>query len=208
MKTDNLILAVAIVAVVVSIVGAGLTFNYIDSFKSKLTGLATTATINLSVESSTLVNFSTANINWGSGRVDSGYSLAVLNTANGSSNVTQGNWTGNTAGLILENLGNSNLTLNLSFGKDADSLLGGTSPSYEYNVSNNEAGSCLNATDGTDGLNTGVFVSANTTTRTVCNSFKFAADKDSVRIDIKLVIPEDSKTGAIGDTITSTVVSS
>ncbi len=39
--TDNVLLIVAVIAVVVSIVGAGMTYNYISAFRSKLTGVAT-----------------------------------------------------------------------------------------------------------------------------------------------------------------------
>jgi len=208
MKTDNILLIVAIVAVAVSIIGAGITYSYITAFKSKITGFAASSgTVNLSIESTASINFTTDIINWGSGRVSAGWPNATLNTAGGANNVTNGNWTGNTAGLVVENIGNLNITLNISFGTDATGLLGGTNPYYEYNVTNNEGSSCLNATGGTDALSLGTFKSANTTTQLVCGRMPFSDSgtfNDAIRIDMRLVVPSDSKVGAIGDTVTAT----
>ncbi len=184
-----------ILAVIILIINLNKVFN--------ITGRAT-GTANLTVESVAQLNFTTNNINWGSGKVTEGQTNATLNTAGGASNVTNGNWTGNTAGLVLQNTGNNNVSLNISAGTDSAGLLGGTSPLYQYNFTNIESGSCLNSTGGTDALNLGTFVSANTTNVNVCGKFRYADGSDSLRIDLKLVIPSDSRTGAIGDIITAT----
>ena len=208
METDNLLLTVAIIAVVVSVIGAGLTYNYLNVFKGKITGFATSGKINLTVESAAILNFTIDEINWGSGRVDDGEDNATLNTAiNGPNNVTRGNWTGNTDGFRIENIGNVNITLNFTMGLDADGLLGGTGPEYEYNVSNYEGNSCLNYTGGTSELDwLGLFQSANTSTRDVCPRFPFndgGEFNDTIRVDVRLVIPSDSKTGELIDTFTA-----
>ncbi|MBS3089889.1 hypothetical protein J4461_03365 [Candidatus Pacearchaeota archaeon] len=82
------------------------------------------ATINLSVESSLAINFSTDIINWGSGRVVVGADNATLNTAGvntGGSNPSQrnGNWTNNTAGLVLENIGNALMNISINVTKNS-----------------------------------------------------------------------------------------
>jgi hypothetical protein len=211
MKTDNFLLIVAVIAVAISVLGAGLTYNYLTSFRNKLTGFATdTGTVNLSVESTVAINFTTDIINWGSGQVNAGQANATLNTAGGATNVTNGNWTGNTAGFILRNIGNKNATVNLSFGTDAAGLLGGTSPKYEFNVTD-QAGftSCFNSTGGTGNLGyLGLFQTANTTVSVICSSFPYTDTNDTLRIDIKVIIPSDSKTGALSDTITATFLQS
>jgi hypothetical protein len=208
-QTDNLLLIIAVIAVVVSVVGAGLTYGYLASFKNKFTGFATDAgTVNLTVESVVSVNFTVDAINWGSGMVNAGQDNATLNTAGGATNVTNGNWTGNTAGFIIENIGNKNATINFSFGKDAAGLIGGGSPSYEFNVSN-QAGftSCFNSTGGASNLTyLGRFMTANTTMSAICPSFPYTDGNDTLRVDIKIVIPSDSKTGVLTDTITATFV--
>jgi len=168
----------------------------------KITGRAT-GTANLTIEGKTQINFTIDNIDWGSGCVDAGKPNATLNTAAGAGNaVINGNWTENTDGFRIENIGNQNVTLDLKTGKNAQQLLGGTDPDYEYNVTNYEANSCTPPA----GFNLGTFYDVNTTnpgTR-ICDVFQFSDSNDVIRIDVKLVIPSDSKTGAIGDTFTVT----
>ena len=89
-------------------------------------------------------------------------------------------------------------------GTNAAGLLGGDNPLYEINITNSEAGSCLNSTGGTGALNLGTFNSANTTTRLACPILQFSNTNDTIRIDVKLRIPYNSKTGTISDTITAT----
>lgn len=207
MKSGDILLIVAILAVIVSVIGVGITYNYIGSLKNKLTGFAAgSGTINLSIESVVTINFTTDIINWSSGMVAAGNQNATLCTSwYNLSNVSNGNWTGNTAGLIIENIGNNNVSLNISAGKDAAELLGGTSPLYQLNFTNVEPNSCLNFTGGTDQLTyLGSFQTANTTQRIFCGKLSPADGSDSLRIDVKLVIPSNSKVGTLSDTITAT----
>lgn len=194
MSSDKALLIFAVILFVVS--GAWLLVSY-----NQTTGFATsTGTANLSVESSASINFTTNNINWQSGKVGVGLTNATLDTSAGT--VTGGNWTVVSQGLVLENIGNTNVTLDIKTGKTAATFIGGTSPSYEYNVSNVEASSCT----ATAGFNLGVWYTVNTTdpgTR-VCDLFQFANGADTIRIDLRLVVPSDSKTGALGDIITAT----
>ena len=122
MKADDVLLGVAIAAVVVvGIVFSVYFFLPLPFHFQWLTGygVSDTATINLTVESSLAINFTTDIINWGSGRVTGGNTNATLNTAAGASNVTNGNWTGNTAGLVVTNIGNSITNLSIKAGKNA-----------------------------------------------------------------------------------------
>jgi hypothetical protein len=208
MKSDNLLLAIAVIAVAVSIIGAGVTYNSVSVIQNMLTGYATsTGTINLTVASTASINFTTNNINWGSGQVTVGQTSATLNTAGGATNVTNGNWTGNTAGFVVENIGNVNVSFNLATGKNATTLLGGTSPSYQYNVTNVDPGSCINST----GFILGTFydVNVSSTGTAVCDKLRSADTNDTVRIDVKLVIPSDTNQAgnAVGDTFTVTFAS-
>ena len=80
-------------------------------------------------------------------------------------------------------------------------MIGGSGPTYKWAVSDNKTGSCTFTTN----MSTGVFYDVNFTTgTTVCSQFLFNNTADAVRIDIALVIPSDSKTGALSDTITAT----
>ena len=187
-------------AIALLIVSLAVFFVNVDKF-FRITGKATsTGTANLTIESITNINFTTNNINWGSGAVTAGQANATLDTAKGANNVTRGNWTGNTAGLVVENIGNQNVTLLIKAGLNAATLLGGTNPSYMFNFSNPEANSCTFNSSTT----AGTYYTANNTDRQVCDTFDINQNSDTLRIDMQLVIPSNSKTGAIGDIITVT----
>lgn len=201
MNFDDVLLSVAVVAVVISLVGMSFTYYSIDSFKKTwLTGFATsTATVNLTVESTLAINFTTNNINFGSGQVDMGAQNATLETPYGN---LRGNWTNVSQGFILENIGNVDCNLSIKTGKTAGTFIGGTTPLYQWNVTNNKTGSCV----AKSAFTLAAWNDWNTTgTGTeVCDVFFANNSKDEIRIDIALRVPQDSKTGALGDIITAT----
>lgn len=189
---------------VISLFSAGVFYLSAKTLFNTISGYATSiGEANLTVESAATINFTTARINWGSGRVNDGASYAGLNTFE-TNNVTNGNWTlQNSGGLRIQNLGNVNVTLNLSGTKSAATMIGGTSPSYRWNISNAESNSCLNATGGTAALSLNLFYNVNTSSALFCNRFQFVDSADTIRIDFNLTIPSDSLTGDLGDTITA-----
>ncbi len=204
MEGDRILLTVAVVAVVVSVVAAGFTYFSIANFAARISGNAV-GTTNLTVEAAAVINFTTDTINWGSGLVDQGQSAAYLDTLSNSS--VNGNWTNVGVPLILENIGNVNVSLNLSGAKTAAQFLGGTNPAYQWYVNSSETNSCLNAT-GTGITNMphpmATFANVNTTTSLWCGVFRFTDSADTVLIHFNLTVPSDSFTGALGDVITAT----
>ncbi len=212
MGNRNLFVGLAVVAVVLAVVSLGFVYFSVNSLLVKISGFATSVgEANVTVETIAAINFTTAHISWGSGRVNTGSSSAGLNTLE-LDNVTNGNWTlANRGGLKIENIGNINVSLNLSVTKTAAQMIGGTSPSYKWNVSRFEALSCLNNTGGTDLTNGHAlfnWYSPNTTTTEFCRYFQPVDAADALRIDFNLTIPADSLTGALGDTITATAFAS
>ncbi len=212
MEKDRLLLVLAILSIAVAVVAVVSTYFFVEKLSKGISGYATTtstADVNLTVETFAVINFTTNVINWGSGRVNSGATTAQLNSY-ATSNVTGGNWTLQTAGgLRLQNIGNVNLTLNLSSSKTAATFIGGTSPFFQWNVSNQEADSCMNGTGiSSTGANVGLNVDrhyeVNTTTTLFCNIFQYIDNKDTVRIDFNLTIPSDSRTGALTAVVTAT----
>ncbi len=192
-------------AIILTTISFFFVYQSFSSLITKISGYASSVgEANVTVETIASLNFTTAHINWGSGRVNSGYSSANLNTF-ATNNVTNGNWTLQTGGgLRIENTGNVNLSLNLSATKTAAQMIGGTSPAYRWNISNVESGSCRNSTGGTTIANLDNWYNPNTTTTEFCRFFHFSDSQDTVRIDFDLTIPADSFTGALGDTITAT----
>jgi hypothetical protein len=207
MNDDKFLLAIAVIAVLVSVVAAGFTYFSIANLAARYTGFAT-GEANLTVEDVIDINFTTNAIDWGSGRVDSGSTSAYLDTLEGTT--VNSNWTANSAGLLIENIGNVNATLNISGTKTAAAMIAGTSPVYQWNISNNEANSCVNQSTGihADGQNgtesLGKYLNVNTTTAQFCPILAFRDAGDSVRIHFNLTIPSDSLTGTITDVITAT----
>ncbi len=214
MVNSKLLSVMVVVVVIISLFSVGLVYLSARSLFSAISGYATsTGEANLTVESAVIINFTTNTISWGSGRVNSGYSSAGLNTYE-TGNVTNGNWTLSAAsrgGLRIQNIGNVNVTLNLSGTKTAATMIGGTGPSYKWNISNFETHSCRNSTGGaaaSNGLPLDNFYDVNTTTTEFCRFFQFNDSQDTIRIDFNLTIPSDSLTGVLTDTITVTAFSS
>ena len=210
MRDDNLLLMVAVAAVIVSMVAAGFTYLSVSSLVTRISGYATsTGQANITVESHALANFTTNYVSWGSGRVSVGQTFAVLNTME-TNNVTNGNWTLNTNGFRIENNGNVNVSIDLLAGKSAAQFIGGTNPGYQWNVSNVEAMSCLNSTGGnmsSSGFGTWATVNNTNPGTRMCDRLFFSDSNDLIRIDLNLSIPYDSSQGALTDTLTATATS-
>jgi len=206
-KHHNVLLVLAVLTSALAVVSVVFTLYSLSNLFSKISGYATTTVygeVNITVESYGNINFTTATNNFGSGRVSSGVTSASLSTV-GSGTVTGGNWTA-TTGLRLANIGNVNVTLNLSANQSAANWLGGTSPVFKWNISSVEASSCVNSTINSEtGLNTNAFFDVNTTTTVFCSRFNYLDASDSIRIDFNLTIPSDSRTGAsLSNLITAT----
>src|SRR3989344_5384979 len=92
----------ALILLVVSLIVFFININKVIEVTGHATGTA-----NLTIEQKAEINFTTNSINWASGSVTVGQSKAILVSNN---TVTNGNWTANSAGLVLENIGNENAT--------------------------------------------------------------------------------------------------
>lgn len=155
----------------------------------------------VSVSALTEINFTAGSIDWGAGRVSSGVTSATLDSDAGT--VTGGTWTSTSGEIILENIGTDNVTLDIYSDKDADGLVGGTSPSFQWLVQEVEASSCTGTNNVTGMTYTDVNIT-NPGTR-ICDIFDNATTSNSVKIDFKIVIPSDTtKAGAQSATITAT----
>jgi len=182
-KESSFLLHVAIVVIIVSLFFIG----------AKLTGHATeTGVINITIVSSAAINLTTDFIDFGGGAVDSLASFAYLDTEGG---VTGGNWSAVSQGFLLENIGNVNVTFNVSGDKTAATFLGGSSPQFRYKISDNESNSCL-------GNGASTYAEITTGEQPGCSIFRFADSNDTVEIDFNLTVPYDSNTGTLTTTIT------
>lgn len=186
-------MVIAVIAVVFSFINLVFVLTGTD-----ITGRATDqGYANLTVSSLTSINFTVKDINWGSGMITQGQTIATLDS---EGTVGNGNWTTVSNGLVLENIGNTNVTLDLQTGKSAATFIGGTAPTYEWKVSDNEVGSCAG---GAIPLSTYATVN-NSAVGRACAHFGYLQLHNQVEIDINITIPEDSLKGALTDTITAT----
>ncbi|MCX6743301.1 MAG: hypothetical protein NT116_03620 [Candidatus Parcubacteria bacterium] len=181
----------AIIVIVISIAAMGV----------RLTGHVTsTGVVNVTIESAAGLNFTTNFINFGSGRVTQGQSSATI-YSRGPTNTTHGNWTVPNTKFVLENIGNVNLTVTLMTNSNASGFIGGTNPSYQFNYTTAEVGSCTNMTSQT-------WQDVNTTSpgTLICSPLRFNSTSNTIWIDVRLLIPSDSKSGLIAytDTFTAT----
>jgi hypothetical protein len=190
MERDDFFLIFSFVVLLMSVFFV--CFSYLG-FSSLLTGLAVdTGSINLTVAQRVLVNFTTTSINWGSGLVDEGEDFAVLDTVG---NIYNGTWSAVSNGLNIKNSGNVNVSVNLSSGKIAETFIGGTSPFYQYNVTNVNESACIppggfNLEQYYDFLGSQAY--------RICDKFN---PSSNIRLDLKIKIPSDSNLGILSDNL-------
>ncbi len=205
MKSNNLILILVIVLIVLSLFNVFVVLKGISEAKEKFTGYAL-GYLNVSIQSSLSINLSRASINWSSGIINASSKNATLYTRGDSTAVVErGNWSvQGTKGFILENIGNINSSLSLQTTKNAHDFFNSLSNSNEqfmWNVSNKEPDSC------SGGASLGQWQDVNKTSggTKYCGQFSFNRNKNEIYIDLLLTVPSDSGyVGELSDTITIT----
>lgn len=192
-KTLALLLVIAIVVSLVGIFTAEK--GGVLTISGRATDTGTAAFEQLSIAS---INVTGA-INFGAGRVDIGSQSATLDSSNGVT--TNGNWTGYGAvGLLIENDGTVNISVDVQANETSSSFIGGqsASPTLKYKIHEEETGSCP------DGIANGTVFALFGATGTdvkdedarVCNSLLVDPTKNSLNCTIQLVVPADATTGA------------
>ena len=125
MRYEKLLLTFAIVVVIAAAANLFITIGNVGDFDS-LTGNVI-GEANLTIESRASIDFISTVADWGAGQVDSGQTRATLTTGE---TVINGNWTDNVGPLVLENKGNTNVSLTLAASKNSTNFIGGTDPNF------------------------------------------------------------------------------
>lgn len=197
MENNKILITLLVIAIVISIVGLFMPKQTILWMTGKATD---TGQLQVTISGTTAINFTDGTINWGTGTVTEGYSSCTLDTE-GTNGADCTGFTTQTDGFRIENIGNSDVTLQIATGKNAATLLGGTSPSYQYKMVNvtGEEGAC-------QGMAPTTYTDVNNTSpgTTVCTNFTAEDTADTVDVDVNIVIPSDSLTGTLTDTFTAT----
>lgn len=208
MKSTELLMFVAIIAVALASINLIITINKIGDFRTLVGFVTDIGTANLTISSNIQVNFTLDNLDWGSGTVagtNDSCELSTYGVMNGTgfNNLTEG--------LTLENIGNADATLNLTASKNAASFIGGSvvTPQFQWNITYNgtETGTCPNPL-GNDGLkNITVWTDVTTTSggTRACDNFTWRGSEDEIQVEVRIVIPSDAE-GTKGVTITADAV--
>jgi len=204
-EISNKTLAILLIgAIVISLGGTLISLNRLARIRIPgITGFGITATLDVEIKDTTEVNWTTPAIDWGDGTVVIG-KRCELNSYDASFDaanctVTDG-FSPDTDGLVLENTGNKNVSLNISTGKNAAAFIGGDSPVYQWNATELEgATTCAEDADFT----VGTWYDSNSTSKKICTNFQCDNDHDRIQFDVKVEIPDDAF-GVKSDTITAT----
>ncbi len=186
-EISNKTLAILLIAaIVISLGGTLISLNRLARIRiPSITGFGTTDTagVNLSITGVTEVNWTTDDIYWESGTVTTTVSSP----------------------LVLENIGNTNVTLNITCGKTAATFIGHADAVYQWNASNREPGSCPGLA-----ISAGAFQTASTDPVVVCNStgggFLATDGSDTMNFDVRVVIPSAAPSGSKTSTFTATAI--
>ena len=209
LELKNKTLALMLVAAIaISLASTIISLNRLGGIST--TGHATsTASSNVTITSLNSVRFNVNSIYFGSGSVNSsaGYNNCTLyaNVSGGAGFKSAGciNFVATQPGpLIIENDGNVNLTnVQLVSSVAAAAFIGGiaVTPVYQYNVYNNQTGSCAT------GLGPTTWTDVNTTGSgtSICTKMDWQDAADSIAVGVYIVIPADA-TGAKTSTWTVT----
>ena len=154
--------------------------------------------VNITIIHISSLNFTLNSVDFGAGSVYLNSSNATIDT---TGIVIGGNWTQTNEGFIIENLGNTNLSVFLKSEKNATEFLGGTNPEYYYMFNNFEPNSC---TENASAMNSWLPLNNTGYGDKICTNMQYIDSNDTIRLDLRLVIPSDAIRGSRFDVLTVT----
>ncbi len=183
MEISNKGLALLLVAAVaVSVFGMILSINklnIIQTMKSG-TGFATSSgNASLYINTTSSLRFSVATIDWGTGSVNATTGTCYLNTEGLKSGCT--GFTTVSQGLVIENDGDTNLSVTLVSDKSPTTFIG-SGATFLWKISQNESGSCPSVTPT-------AYTQVNTSAITICTAFQPVDATDTILVDLNVSIP-------------------
>ena len=206
MDISNKFLVVLLVIVIaVTFVGVWVSVDRISRLGA-LTGYGTEGTVNVTIDTWTETNVTQPTCNFGSGYVTAPNQHATLSSQtscdDGISGDVKDNWTNTSTYdpdcMEVRNDGNTNVQVNVSSGKDAATMIGGTNPEYKVWSQSKEIGfiteACL-----TGGAIDYPGTEMDTTNVTVCAELQAKEEEDEMYVGCYLIIPDNAVAGARGD---------
>jgi hypothetical protein len=196
----NIIAILTVVVVVIAVVNFSVTIIKIANFNEAMTGYASsTGYVNITVSQNIVINVSRWQIDWGAGTINttSGCQNATLFTQGDSDPFVEcGNFTrtGGPKGIIIQNLGSVNFSLNVSSNQNASNFFAGTRPAYEWNFSQKKIGTCNPVNNGSavPSPSLSYFFNLNKSVEyNVCRQFGYLVNNE-MYMDVYLRIPNDN----------------
>lgn len=224
--TSRVLVVILIATLFISMFGAVITVQKFGGFKALTgawaSGTTTYGSTNLTITSQTVINFTTQNVTFGSGYVTAGSSACIMDSIGTASAGCTGFLSVLNANLTLENMGNTNVRLNLSNVNYTTSFIGGTSPGYAilWNPLEGNTTTCTNGTAGYHGSIPGGgadFGKSNTwfnlssagflnSTASWCAMFNASDSADTLAISFRVLIPSNAPARTLEDIFTATAV--
>lgn len=186
-------------AIVVSIITTFIALNQVNLMR--ITGWqtytpTTVGQINITINQNLTIYFTNYNMSFGSGAIVASKNSTTLNSSMPTFNtvntsiLTAANWTNTSdfrpSRFTLRNDGNVNASIALTSSKTAATFIGGTGPSFQFNVSQKEANSCNN------GGTIAAFTEVSGASQDACTNLGAWDTRDELYVDVLIVIPSDA----------------
>ncbi|MBU1203551.1 MAG: hypothetical protein KKG60_00605, partial [Nanoarchaeota archaeon] len=159
-----------------------------------ISGFGTLGEVNVTISSQISLNLTYPDINFGTGYVTAGsHDYACLNSEDG----TATGWSAGSveaAGIVVENIGNTDINVTFNMAQNVTSWVGGTNPRFEFKSSDNESNSCNNevtAWTAVDQTTTGN-ITTNNLNASICGNLTARSPADSINFNVNLTIPSDA----------------
>ncbi|MBW3015447.1 hypothetical protein KY330_03430 [Candidatus Woesearchaeota archaeon] len=174
-----------VVAIAVSLVGI---FTAQKGGVRYLTGAAHSGKSDVTFSTESVVSIVvTGDVDFGSGRVDTGQTAATL-YSNGSTEL--GTWSFSEQPINVKNDGTQNVTLQVKSNVTAgDFLGGGTSPDFAFiSFDGDASGACVSAISS--------YTTLTTSSQNVCTPLRNSDATNEANVTLKVVVPQDAPTGS------------
>ncbi len=165
----------------------------------------TSGTANVTIQATTQVTLLNNTVDFGTGFVNGSENFCILESNNSAKSAACEGFNAPAIGpyFVVENSGNSYVSLTLTGGTDARGFLCAqqtdpahnctlASPDFNWSAAEHEANSCISD----PGISSRSLFnnSVNTTAKLICNNLDFNASSNSIRVALRIKIPRDTVT--------------
>ena len=188
--TNELLAGLLIAAVLITVVGTIVNSFRITQLYKSITGYAVNETgyVEVNVSSNVSITLPQNTVDFGSGYLKSGASYVDLQS---NDTTVPSNWENTSiydpSDLILENNGNTNVSVTVTSNVTADEFIGGDDPQFKFAAENNESNSCVGTLQSS-------YTELTTTAQNVCTNLGAISSANSLKIHILLRVSVGAST--------------